>query len=184
MSSFAAADVWRAAFAAAALTSLVSGCGQSAGERPTPTATPASVYLPACAAVQIPRATAAPGASLTPPSSVSVVTVTTADGGATVFLTTGQMLVVEAGFPGWPAPGGTPRTAGVYWDAPIAASAGPLRRQATQTCPGGAALALFEAVATGSTPVVATTDAPCLHVVPSCEIPQQVIQIRVVVRGA
>ncbi|MHB8719409.1 MAG: hypothetical protein ACYDAC_11040 [Candidatus Dormibacteria bacterium] len=93
------------------------------------------------------------------------------------------MVVVEVGFPGVPASGGAPPGAGVYWDAPSATSPGPLYREATRTCRGGTAMALFTAVATGGTTIVATTDAPCLHVVPSCEIAQQEIQIYIVVRS-
>lgn len=70
----------------------------------------------------------------------------------------------------------------MYWDVPQAASPGPLYREGSVTCPGGSALAVFSAVGTGGTTVDATTDAPCLHAHPACAIPQQDMEIFVVVR--
>jgi hypothetical protein len=48
--------------------------------------------------------------------------------------------------------------------------------------PGGSSLSVFTAVGTGGTTVSAMSDAPCLHMQPSCELGQQGVEIYVVVR--
>jgi len=187
-------SVLRSTLFAFALTTLTVGCGQgattaattpptSAGvQAPNPTQTTAAVSLPACGQVAIPSTTAAPDALNTPAASADTVTVTSADDGATVFLTTRQHLVVEVGFPGSPRWSGTPQGADVFWDVPQAPSPGPLYREGSATCPGGRALAVFTAVGTGGTTVSTTTDAPCLHTQPACAIGQKGVEIYVVVR--
>jgi len=117
-----------------------------------------------------------------PPARASTVTVTSADAGATVFLTTLQHLIVEIGFPGPPAWSGTPQGADVFWTPPAAPNPGPLYRSGSATCPGGTAAAVFTAVGTGGTTVAATTDSPCFHTHPACEMAQQGFEIYVVVR--
>jgi len=143
---------------------------------------PNPVPIPSCRAIAIPSTSPPPDRLITPPAVATTITVTSADAGATVFLTTGQRVVVEVGFPGHPGLTGTPQGADMYWDVPQAATSGPLYRNGAVGCPGGSALAVFTAVGTGGTTVTATTDAPCLHAHPACAIPQQDIQIFVVVR--
>jgi len=99
-----------------------------------------------------------------------------------VFLTPQQHLVVAVGSSGPPAWTGTPQAADIYWTPPQATSEGPLHRDSTRTCSGGNALSLFTAVGTGGTTVNASTDAPCFHTQPVCEMAQQGYEIYVVVR--
>ena len=105
-----------------------------------------AVPLPACRDIVIPSASAFPGLLITPPAAASTVTVTSADAGATVFLTTPQHLIVEIGFPGPPVWSGTPRGVDVFWTPPAVPNPGPLyhwwcrgtgsncRHQVFQTC--------------------------------------------------
>ena len=175
------------------LATLIVGCGQStaapgttsppdAHPRPSDTASAASVSIPTCAQISIPSASPSPGAVMTPAATTPTITVTSADDGATVFLTTQQHLVVEVGSPGPAVWTGTPQGADVFWDAPQAPTPGPLYREGTATCPGGNAVAVFTAVGTGGTTVGATTDAPCFHSQPVCQMPQRGVEIYVVVR--
>jgi hypothetical protein len=176
----------RSALLGFGLVAIVAGCAKSPATAgpptPRPTQIASPVAIPACAAIAIPSATAPPHRVITPPADASTITVTSADDRATVFMTTGQHLVVKVGFPGPPVWSGTPQGADIYWDVPQAPYPGPLYRDGSVRCPGGSALAIFTAVGTGGTTVDATTDAPCLHTHPSCEIPQQGIEIYVVVR--
>jgi hypothetical protein len=149
---------------------------------PKPTQSAPPVWIPDCGAVIIPAATAPPDLLITPPAAATTVTVTSADNGATVFMATGQHLAVKVGFPGPPSWSGTPQGADMYWDAPRTTSSGQLYRNGSTRCPGGSALAVFTAVGTGGTTVDATSDAPCLHARPTCQIPQALVAIYVVVR--
>ena len=178
----------RSALFGLAMLTLVAACarpstttGPATTPRPTQTASP--VALPGCGTFAIPSVTAPPDELITPPAAAATtVTVTSADMGATVFLTPQQHLVVEVGFPGSPLWSGTPQGADMYWDVPQGSYPGTLYREGSVTCPGGSALAVFTAVGTGGTTVSATTDAPCFHTQPVCEIPQQGFEIYVVVR--
>lgn len=176
----------RSALLGFGLVAIVAGCAKSPATTgpptPRPTQTASPVAIPACAAISIPSVTAPPHRVITPPATVSTITVTSADNRTTVFMTTRQHLVVKVGFPGPPVWSGTPQGADIFWDVPQAPYPGPLYRDGSVRCPGGSALAIFTAVGTGGTTVDATTDAPCLHAHPSCEIPQQGIEIYVVVR--
>lgn len=173
---------------AVALMALVGGCAPNASTTglptPRPTQTASPVPLPSCSAVAIPSVTPPPDALITLPPAANTVTVTSADAGATVFLTTLQHLVVEVGFPGPPPRSGSGTSQGTeaFWTIPQAPYPGPLYREGSKTCPGGNSLAVFSAVGTGGTTVGATTDAPYLHTQPACEIAQQGIEIYVVVR--
>jgi hypothetical protein len=176
----------RSTLMALVLVTLLAGCANSPAATGPPTARPTQspppVPIPSCAAIAIPLVSPPPDRLITPPATAATITVTSADAGATVFLTTAQHLVVEVGFsmsPGWT---GTPQGADMYWDVPQAAAQGPLYRNGSVSCPGGSALAVFTAVGTGGTTVSATTDAPCLHAHPACAIPQQAVEIFVVVR--
>ena len=176
----------RSTVMAVALVTLLVGCASSraatGAPTPRPTQSPSAVPIPSCAAIAIPSMSPPPDRLITPPANAGTVTVTSADAGATVFLTAAQRLVVEVGYatpPGWT---GTPQGADIYWDVPQSEARGPLYRNGAISCPGGSALAVFTAVGTGGTTVSATTDAPCLHARPACAIPQQVVEIYVVVR--
>jgi hypothetical protein len=179
-------SVLRSTLIAVAVMTLAVGCAQAAimtaPLTPKPTQPVPAVPLPDCKDIVIPSATASPGLLITPPSVDSTVTVTSADAGATVFLTTAQHLIVEIGFPGPPVWSGTPQGADVFWTAPAAPDPGPLLRSDSATCPGGSAAAVFTAVGTGGTTVDATTDSPCFHTHPACEMAQQGFEIYVVVR--
>lgn len=169
-----------------ALTILVGGCAQNptTNELPPPRAsqTASPVAIPGCSDVAPPSVTPPAGELITPSAAANTVTVTGADAGATVFLTLQQHLVVAVGSAGPPAWSGTPQGAETFWTPPHAPYPGPLYREGLKSCPGGNSLAVFTAVGTGGTTVAATTDAPCLHTQPVCEIGQQVIEIYVVVR--
>ncbi len=169
------------------LLTLAGGCAPTNTTIPalTPRSTQAAspVPIPGCSAMVIPSVTPPGDALITPPPAVDTVTVTSADAGATVFLTPHQHLVVEAGFPGpLPTPSGPPQGTDVYWNVPQAPYPGPLYREGSRTCPGGRSLAVFTAVGTGGTTASATTDAACLHAKRSCGLAQQFIEIYVVVR--
>jgi hypothetical protein len=169
-----------------ALVTLLSGCAPSPATTAPPTPRPTHgappVSTAACGSVTIPEATARPDLLITPPAAITKVTVTSSDNGATVFLTTGQHLVVKVGSPGPPVWNGSPQGADMYWNPPQSTSSGELYRSGSTMCPGGSALAVFTAVGTGGTTVEATSDAPCLHARPACQIPQALVAIYVVVR--
>ena len=169
-----------------AVMTLAAGCAQAGSTTrpptPKPTQSVRAVPLPDCNDIVIPSATAFPGLLIMPPAAESTVTVTSADAGATVFLTPLQHLIVEIGFPGPPVWSGTPQGADVFWTPPAAPYPGPLYRSGSATCPGGSAAAVFTAVGTGGTTVDATTDSPCFHTHPACEMGQQGFEIYVVVR--
>ena len=180
------ASTLRSTLVSVAVMTMAAGCAQGVSTTrpptPKPTQSVPAVPLPDCRDIVIPSATASPGLLITPPAAASTVTVTSADAGATVFLTTPQHLIVEIGFPGPPVWSGTPQGADVFWTPPAAPNPGPLYRSASATCPGGSAAAVFTAVGTGGTTVDATTDSPCFHTHPACEMPQQGFEIYVVVR--
>ena len=165
---------------------LVGGCAQSATTSdfppPRPTQTASPVPIPGCSDVALPSVTPPPGELISPSAAANTVTVTGADTGATVFLTPQQHLVVAVGSSGPPAWSGTPQGAEIFWTPPQAPYPGPLHREGVKSCPGGNSLAVFTAVGTGGTTVAATTDAPCFHTQPVCEMAQQGIEIYVVVR--
>ena len=180
------ASTLRSMLVGVAAVTLVAGCAQGGSttrrSTPEPTQPVPAVPLPDCRDIVIPSAIASPGLLITPPAAASTVTVTSADAGATVFLTTLQHLIVEIGFPGPPVWSGTPQGADVFWTLPAAPNPGPLYRSGSATCPGGSAAAVFTAVGTGGTTVDATTDSPCSHTNPACEMAQQGFEIYVVVR--
>ncbi len=169
-----------------AVMTLAAGCAQASGTArpltPKPTQSVPAVPLPHCKDIVIPSATVSPDLLIMPPAAGSTVTVTSADAGATVFLTTLQNLIVEIGFPGPPVWSGTPQGTDVFWTPPAAPYPGPLYRSGSATCPGGSAAAVFTAVGTGGTTVDATTNSPCFHTHPACEMAQQGFEIYVVVR--
>ena len=113
--------------------------------------------------------------SVPPSSATETVTVTSADAGATIFLVPQQHLVVETGFPGPPAWTGTPSAGDLFWTPPEASYPGTLYRNGSRTCPGGNAIAVFTAVGTGGTSVIAQTSGGSES--------EAFIQIYVVVRG-
>jgi hypothetical protein len=180
------ASILRSTLVGVAVMTMAAGCAQAVTTTrpptPKPTQSVLAVPLPYCRDIVIPSATASPGLLITPPAAASTVTVTSADAGATVFLTTPQHLIVEIGFPGPPVWSGTPQGADAFWTPPAAPYPGPLYRSGSATCPGGSAAAVFTAVGTGGTTVDATTDSPCFHTHPACEMAQQGFEIYVVVR--
>jgi hypothetical protein len=179
-------SILRSTLVGVAVLTMAAGCAQAVSTTrpptPQPTQSAPAVPLPNCSDIVIPMATASPGLLITPPAAESTVTVTSANAGATVFLTTAQHLIVEIGFPGPPVWSGTPQGADVFWTPPAAPNPGPLYRSGSVTCPGGSAAAVFTAVGSGGTTVVATTDSPCFHTHPACEMAQQGFEISVVVR--
>lgn len=182
--------IFRAPILGLAVIVLAAGCAQDPTATPPPTAKPTQSAspvpppIPACSTIAIPTATASPNLLIMPPATSGTTTVTSADSRATVFLIPAQHLIVEVGFPGPPAWSGTPRGADIFWTPPDSPHPGPLYRSGTASCSGGSAVAVFTAVGTGGTTVNATTDAPCFHTQPVCEMAQQGFEIYVVVRPA
>ena len=97
-------------------------------------------------------------------------TVVDTDSGRTVFLRSGQLLKVHLS-------NGT-------WDPPVSSAPGVVQRQSsTGGYPTSAPVAaLFQAVASGSADVTATSDAACFHTSPRCLMPTRQWTLHVVVR--
>jgi hypothetical protein len=97
-------------------------------------------------------------------------TLTVADDGATVRLRVGQVVAVAL-----VPDGGT-------WDAPRASGDAVRRASSSGGYPSlRPARAIFRALRTGQSVITSLTDAQCLHSQPSCEIPQRLWQVLVIV---
>jgi hypothetical protein len=161
---------------AAVVACTLSACGLSAcgtvspqsgggtqGEGSASPAGPASVPGSAPATGPTPR-----------PSGGALGTLTVADNGATVRLSTGQSLTVTLG----------PHSA-FSWHVPAATGAAVRRTSASGGYPGDRpARATFLAVRAGRSILAAVDDTACLHAQPACLLPQQSWQVVVIVAGS
>lgn len=116
----------------------------------------------------------APATGPTPRPSGASGTLTVADNGATVRLSTGQSLTVTLG----------PHS-GLSWHVPAATGAAVRRTSASGGYPGDRpARATFLAVRAGRSVLAAVDDTACLHAQPACLLLQQSWQVVVIVAGS
>jgi hypothetical protein len=111
------------------------------------------------------------GGDHTPGGPPPAITLTTADNGKTVSLSSGQSLAVRLD------PAG-----GMSWHLPAPDNTALRLTTASGGYPNrGPALATFAATAPGRVRLHSITDAACLHAQPSCALPQRTWQVTVVV---
>lgn len=153
------------------MTALMLGALCGCAKALPATAPTASAVASAGTATASPAATVTPGRSTTPsptPTYTGSRTVTESDSGATVTLTVGETLAVVL-----PS----------QYDPPNSSGPAMVRESSSGGYPSGNELhATFRAASAGRADITSTTDYPCLHTTPRCEIAQRIWVVHVIVR--